>query len=53
MYRQNTYWNGFPYLGEDEMRPNDQNLEENLVHRLVEFYKNTGHSIRIPENSVA
>lgn len=37
--------NGYLYLGKDEIRPNGQCLGENVVHCLVENYKNTGRNI--------
>jgi len=37
--------NGFPYLGKDETRPENQSLGESVVLRLVEPYKGKGRNV--------
>ncbi|GBP98328.1 PiggyBac transposable element-derived protein 4 [Eumeta japonica] len=37
--------NGFPYLGKDESRPQNQSLSESVVMRLVEPFANTGRNV--------
>lgn len=37
--------NGFPYLGKDESRSQNQSLGESVVMRLVEHFANTGRNI--------
>lgn len=37
--------NGFPYLGKDESRPQNQSLGESVVMRLVEPFANAGRNV--------
>jgi len=42
--------NGFPYLGKDDSRPDDERVAEHVVLKLMEPYLNKGRNVTLHVN---